>query len=112
MGNDRNGPDPIELLQSLVSIDSCDPPGNEIAIARFVDGVFHEHGIDSELDEFMPGRANLIARVPGRKAGPGLVFSAHFDTMPVGVAAWRRGGMRPSVPGSMGDGSTAAAPRT
>lgn len=81
--------DVVALARRLVRCDSCDPPGREIEIATLV----HEHllagGLESELDRFRPGRANVVARLRGGGRREALVFSAHFDTMPPGVRPWR-----------------------
>lgn len=83
--------DVAELLAALVRIDSCVPPGDEIEIARFVHGRLEAAGIAATLDEFEPGRANVLARIGGEGNRPALVFSAHFDTMPPGAQPWNHG---------------------
>lgn len=79
----------INLLQQLVQYDSADPPGREIDIANFVAAYLRERGVECFLDEFLPGRANVLARVPGKTRDGGLVFSSHLDTVPVGSQPWR-----------------------
>ena len=83
-----NYPCVIDLLRQLVRMDSRDPPGREIAIARHVCERLGQAGIEAELDEFVPGRANVLARVKGRGERPAIVFSAHFDTVPLGKEVW------------------------
>jgi succinyl-diaminopimelate desuccinylase len=80
--------DPVQLTAELVRIPSCDPPGGELAVAEFVTRTLREVGISAALDEFMPGRANVIGRIPGRGEKPALVMSAHLDTVPVGEMPW------------------------
>lgn len=80
--------DPVSLLQTLIRIPSCEPPGGELAVARHLHGVMQAAGIASTLDEFLPGRANVLGRIRGRGASPALVFSAHMDTLPVGTEPW------------------------
>ena len=80
--------DPVALLQDLIRIPSCEPPGGELAVAQHLYGVMQAAGIDSILDEFLPGRANVLGRVRGRGTAPALVFSAHMDTLPVGTEPW------------------------
>lgn len=79
---------PLELLAKLVSIESCDPPGREIDVARYLEDELSHAGISVEVDEFAPGRANVLARLPGTGSKPPLVFSAHLDTVPVGTTGW------------------------
>jgi succinyl-diaminopimelate desuccinylase len=78
----------LDLLAKLVSIESCDPPGQEIEVARCLEAELVRAGIAVEIDEFLPGRANLLARLPGSGKKRPLVFSAHLDTVPVGTTGW------------------------
>lgn len=78
----------IELLQRLIQFPTEDPPGREIEMAYFLHQTLQEWGLISELDEFQPGRANVIARVKGTGTVPGLIFSAHIDTMTIGTQTW------------------------
>jgi succinyl-diaminopimelate desuccinylase len=79
---------PAQLLSRLVAVESCDPPGGELEIARLLEKELSGRGIDLEIDEFAPGRANLLARWRGGgRRGP-LVFSAHLDTLPPGSQGW------------------------
>lgn len=80
-----------DLLADLIRHESPDPPGREIEIARFVHGELERYGIEAELDEFAPGRANVLGRVRGAGRKPALVFSAHMDTMPPGTGEWTHG---------------------
>jgi succinyl-diaminopimelate desuccinylase len=79
----------VTLLQRLIQFPTEDPPGREIELARFVHDILTASGITSDLIEFQPGRANVVARLKGRGERPGLVFSAHFDTLPAGRGAWQ-----------------------
>ena len=80
--------DPVQLTAELVRIPSCDPPGGELAVAKVVARALRQAGISTELDEFQPGRANVIGRIPGRGEKPALVMSAHLDTVPAGELPW------------------------
>ena len=78
----------VELLQLLIRTRSTNPPGDEIHLARKVRDMVAELGFEVDLMPFDEGRANLVARLKGRGDGPGLIFSAHFDTVPEGEAPW------------------------
>lgn len=80
--------DPAALTAELVRIPSSDPPGGELAVAQAVAAVMQRIGIATDLDEFLPGRANVIGRLPGRGEKPALVLSAHLDTVPIGEMPW------------------------
>jgi succinyl-diaminopimelate desuccinylase len=77
----------LALLQQLIRIPTEDPPGHEIEAASYVHDLLNASGVPAELNEFEPGRANVIGRIAGTGEKAGLVFSAHFDTMPVGAGA-------------------------
>ena len=81
-------PSAVEMLRALVAIETCDPPGREIEAALYIRGILETNGIPVEIDEFLPGRTNLLARVVGSGEKPPLVFSAHLDTVPVGRQPW------------------------
>jgi succinyl-diaminopimelate desuccinylase len=81
--------DAVVFLQRIVAIDSCDPPGGELEVAGEVHKQLLALGIESELDEFLPGRANVLGRIRGQGEKASFVLSAHMDTVPVGSMPWR-----------------------
>lgn len=81
-----------ELLVDLVKINSVNPwiaddgPGEgEVAafIERWLSGI---PGVEVTLDEVLPGRPNVLARINGTGDGPHLCLNVHTDT--VACAAW------------------------
>jgi acetylornithine deacetylase/succinyl-diaminopimelate desuccinylase-like protein len=79
----------IRLCQELLRIDTTNPPGDESEAARVLDRYLSSHGVETEIFESEPGRASVVARVPGhdRAAAPGLLLS-HLDTSPIQAAHW------------------------
>jgi len=69
-------------------LDSSDSGGSELAVARCISSYLETKGIHAEVDEFVPGRANLSARIRGSDACGSLVFSGHLDTLPIGEQPW------------------------
>jgi acetylornithine deacetylase len=86
-GGIGNVVDVVELLESLVTIDSQNPslqpdsPG-EGPLARYVGEWLQRHGIDVSLHEALPDRPNVVATLPGSTGAPTLLFEAHLDTVP------------------------------
>ena len=80
--------DPVKFTEDLIKLESCDPPGGELNVARLVANTLTELGIDNNLDEFALGRANVIGTIPGSGKVKPLVFSAHLDTLPIGNQDW------------------------
>jgi acetylornithine deacetylase len=79
------------LTAALVAIDSTNPdlvPGGagEASIARFVANWLGEAGLEVELHELAPGRANVIAIARGNDAshGKSLMLNAHMDVVGAG----------------------------
>ena len=76
------------LLRQYIQIDTTNPPGNELVAAQFLKRVLAREGIDAQLIESAPGRANLIARLPGKSRGPALMLMHHMDVVPASAEEW------------------------
>jgi acetylornithine deacetylase/succinyl-diaminopimelate desuccinylase-like protein len=75
------GAETIDLLRAYLRIDTTNPPGNEIAGARFLAEVLRANGIESRTVESAPGRANLVARLAGDGSLGGVVLHHHIDVV-------------------------------
>ena len=75
------GDEAVELLRRYLSIDTTNPPGNEVAGADFLRAVLARDGIDSETAESAPGRANLVARLRGDGSLGAIVLHHHIDVV-------------------------------
>src|SRR5215469_13881560 len=63
----------VDLMQQYLRVNTSNPPGNEIAAARFLKSVLDREGIQSDVFEYNPGRANIIARIKGERSKRPLV---------------------------------------
>lgn len=81
----------VAMTVDLVNFPS--PPGEEAAIGDYLARRLAELGMRVHLQEVEPGRNNVVGRLPGKKGGPTLLFSAHFDTSTTGreIEAWGGG---------------------
>jgi acetylornithine deacetylase len=74
----------LRTLADLVRINSINPAyenGNpEGEIATYIERFFSAKGIQTWTQDVLPGRPNLIARLPGRHAGRRIILEAHADT--------------------------------
>ena len=77
----RIGDEAIDLLRRYLTIDTTNPPGNEIAGARFLAQVLDGDGIASEIVESAPGRATIRARLAGDGSLGGIVLHHHIDVV-------------------------------
>jgi acetylornithine deacetylase/succinyl-diaminopimelate desuccinylase-like protein len=78
----------VDLLRQYLQIDSTVPPGNELRTAVFLKGVLEREGIPVVVDEFAPGRANLLATLKGNGARRPLILMNHMDVVPADPARW------------------------
>jgi len=80
-----------ELLrhyQTLLRIDTTDPPGNETKAVEYIKKVLEADGIPVTVAAKDPGRANLIARLRGNGSRRPILLMGHTDTVLVDPSKW------------------------
>ncbi|MFD3946167.1 M20/M25/M40 family metallo-hydrolase [Streptomyces sp. NPDC058579] len=87
-------------LSALIRLNTSNPPGNEIAVARHLSRELSRSGIAHTVLESEPGRANLVARLPGSGQKPPLMLLSHADVVGAGPEGWSR----PPFSGEVADG--------
>lgn len=80
--------DSVQQLQHYVQLNTSNPPGNEYLGARFFADIFQQQGIDYEIIETAPGRANIVARLKGGSE-PALLLLHHMDVVAADAKRWR-----------------------
>ncbi|MGI9076981.1 MAG: M20/M25/M40 family metallo-hydrolase [Gemmatimonadaceae bacterium] len=75
-------------LQRLIRINTVNPPGNEIAAARYLDSTLKSAGIETHLFEPAPGRAAFVARLRGTGEKKPVLLMAHMDVVGVEREKW------------------------
>ncbi|MBM2619945.1 M20/M25/M40 family metallo-hydrolase [Actinoplanes sp. LDG1-06] len=84
----------VGICRDLLRIDTTntgDPRTTvgERAAAEYVAGKLGEAGVDVELFESAPKRANLVARIPGADRSRGaLLVHGHLDVVPADASEW------------------------
>lgn len=76
------GSEAVRDLQQLLRIDTTNPPGRERAAAEFLAERLREDGLEPEILESAPERANLVVRIQGTEDLAPLLISAHTDVVP------------------------------
>jgi acetylornithine deacetylase/succinyl-diaminopimelate desuccinylase-like protein len=76
----------IVRLQEYVRIDTS--KHNEIDGARFLAAILEQAGVHPEIIESAPGRANLVARIKGRRQGEALLLLNHIDVVAAPPSGW------------------------
>ena len=87
--------DAVGLLRALIReacVNTGDPAsGGEIRAVRVLQRFFADAPVEIQVFEAAPGRASLIARVPGTDpAAPSLGLLGHLDVVPVDAERWTR----------------------
>lgn len=78
----------VEHLRRLIQIDTSNPPGNELAAARYLEEVLRRNGIPTEIVEPTPGRAVLHARIRGNGSKRPVLLTAHMDVVGADRSEW------------------------
>ena len=80
--------DVLRVLQDLVGIPSLNPMGRplsgpeylETQVGEYVADFLRQAGLDVEVQPILPGRSNVIARLP-LKGSPTVLLESHMDTV-------------------------------
>ena len=81
----------VRNLSAYLAINTTNPPGNELAAARFVQALLAREGIEAPIldtAELGPGRANLYARLRSRGTKQAIALVNHLDVVPVMRQYW------------------------
>ena len=84
----------VKLTQKLLSIDSQNPPGNEVKINDFIAQDMKSLGLDVKIISYKKNRPNVIATLKGslppkQAATEALLLTPHIDVVPVG-SGWTK----------------------
>lgn len=80
--------DVISLTRELLAFDNINPPGNEEGIARFAGKILSDNKFNVRLFPFSEGRLHMVAERGLTTRQAPVVFSGHFDTVPLGAKEW------------------------
>jgi acetylornithine deacetylase/succinyl-diaminopimelate desuccinylase-like protein len=78
----------VEHLQNLIRLNTVNPPGNETLAATYIRDRLAEVGIDSQMLEAVPGRANLVGCGAGGGRARPLLLMGHTDVVPAEADRW------------------------
>lgn len=90
--NESNGGKPdqelLSLFHDILSVDTQNPPGNEMALAEYIGNYLKKGRIF--IQEIETERANLAAVIRGTGEKRPLILCGHMDTVPAGsTQAWQ-----------------------
>jgi len=83
--------DAVSLLKELVAIPSVNPMGRDVSgpefyetrVTEYLVDFFRRLGVEYQVFEIVPGRANVVARFDGGSKAPSVLLDAHQDTVPI-----------------------------
>ena len=75
------GDEAAQLLSQYLRINTTNPPGNEIAAARWLAAALQREGIESQVFEPATGKANLYARLAGDGTARPIILLNHMDVV-------------------------------
>lgn len=78
----------IDVLRSLIRINTANPPGNELKAAAYLQEILNREGIPSKIYEAAPGRGNLVARLEGSGKLRPLILLSHLDVVGASPRQW------------------------
>ena len=78
----------VAHLQAMIRMNTVNPPGNELQVARYLDSTLKAAGIETHLFEPTPGRGALVARIKGNGTKQPVMIMAHMDVVGVERAHW------------------------
>lgn len=78
----------LRHYQSIVRINTSNPPGNETAVVEYLKGVLDREGIGYRVFALDANRANLVARLKGNGSKKPILILGHTDTVGVQRDKW------------------------
>jgi acetylornithine deacetylase/succinyl-diaminopimelate desuccinylase-like protein len=78
----------LKHFQTLVRMDTSDPPGNEKPAVDYLRQVLEAEGIPTKTFAVVPERPNLVARIKGSGKKKPLLILGHTDTVNIDPRKW------------------------
>jgi acetylornithine deacetylase/succinyl-diaminopimelate desuccinylase-like protein len=82
------GRETLGHLQAMIRMNTVNPPGNELQVARYLDSTMRAAGIETHLFEPAPGRGSLVAVLKGNGAKKPVLIMGHMDVVGVERDKW------------------------
>ncbi len=73
----------LTILESMIRIDTTNPPGNEIELEKIIIPFLEKSKIEYSIHRSAKTRSNIIAEI-GKKDSKTLLISCHMDVVPAG----------------------------
>lgn len=83
---DRNKDELVELLSSLVQVETTIPPGDTREAIELIQEYLDDYGLSGRVLKSNQNKYNFVAQAGGSK--PGLCLNGHLDVVPVEAEDW------------------------
>lgn len=81
-------PETLRHYQSVLRINTSNPPGNETAVVNYLKDVLDREAIPYQTFALEPSRANLVARLKGNGRKKPILVLGHTDSVGVQPEKW------------------------
>jgi acetylornithine deacetylase/succinyl-diaminopimelate desuccinylase-like protein len=78
----------LEHLQAMIRMNTVNPPGNELPVAKYLDSTMRAARIETHLFEPAPGRGSLVAVLKGNGSKKPVLIMGHMDVVGVERDKW------------------------
>jgi acetylornithine deacetylase/succinyl-diaminopimelate desuccinylase-like protein len=75
--------------QTVLRLDTTNPPGNEHLAVDYLKQVFDREGIPAQIFALDPNRSNIVARLKGSGKKRPLLIMGHSDDVTVDASKWK-----------------------
>ncbi len=82
----------LKHFQTMVRMDTADPPGREQAVADYLVKTMKDAGIEVQTFAKQEGRPNVVARLKGSGKKKPILIMGHQDTVNIDAAKWKEHG--------------------
>lgn len=79
----------VSHLRTILQMDTRNPPGNETQVAKYLEAILQQEGIECRIIGPDPDRRTLIARLRGDGSASPLLLMSHTDVVDVEQDKWR-----------------------
>jgi len=78
----------LKILQAYISLDTTNPPGNEMKTALFIKKILDREDIENQIFDLGNNRANLLAILKGDGSKKPVILLHHMDVVPADAEYW------------------------
>jgi acetylornithine deacetylase/succinyl-diaminopimelate desuccinylase-like protein len=78
----------LDHFKDLIRFKTVNPPGAEKPAAEYLAEMFRKEGLEPEVIESAPERANVVCRLKGSGGKPPVLLNGHLDVVPVEPDKW------------------------